>query len=68
MNDRESRGGRKVAVLGPIPRDQVVTPSGDRFEKYGLPVLNEDLVNLPNWLVLQHGKHQPTVRHHSSEV
>ncbi len=35
MNDMKSRGNRKVAVLGPIPRDQVVTHSGERFEKYG---------------------------------
>jgi sugar/nucleoside kinase (ribokinase family) len=26
---------RKVAVLGPIPRDQIVTAAGERFEKYG---------------------------------
>jgi hypothetical protein len=26
---------RKVAVLGPIPRDQIVTNDGARFEKYG---------------------------------
>jgi len=35
INDRESRASRKVAVLGPIPRDQVVTPAGERFRKYG---------------------------------
>jgi hypothetical protein len=35
MNDMKSQGGRKVAVLGPIPRDAVVTPAGERFEKYG---------------------------------
>jgi adenosine kinase len=35
MNDMKSRGSRKVAVLGPIPRDQVVTQAGERFEKYG---------------------------------
>ena len=35
-NDTKSRGSRKVAVLGPIPRDQVVTHTGERFEKYGL--------------------------------
>ena len=35
MNDMKSRGSRKVAVLGPIPRDQVVTHAGERFEKYG---------------------------------
>jgi hypothetical protein len=28
MNDVESRAGRKVAVLGPIPRDQIVTHAG----------------------------------------
>ena len=35
MNDMKSRRSRKVAVLGPIPRDQVVTHAGERFEKYG---------------------------------
>ena len=35
MNDRKSRANRKVAVLGPIPRDQIVTHAGDRFHKYG---------------------------------
>ena len=35
MNDMKSRGSRKVAVLGPIPRDQVMTDAGERFEKYG---------------------------------
>ena len=35
MNDMKSRGSRKVAVLGPIPRDEVVTHAGERFEKYG---------------------------------
>jgi adenosine kinase len=35
MNDMKSRGSRKVAVLGPIPRDQVVTDAGERLEKYG---------------------------------
>src|ERR1700749_4214526 len=35
MNDMKSRRNRKVAVLGPIPRDQVVTHTGERFEKYG---------------------------------
>jgi sugar/nucleoside kinase (ribokinase family) len=35
INDRESRASRKVAVLGPIPRDQVVTHAGERFHKYG---------------------------------
>ena len=35
MSDIKSREGRKVAVLGPIPRDQVVTRAGERFEKYG---------------------------------
>src|SRR5580765_422843 len=28
-------GGRKVAVLGPIPRDHVTTHRGDVFDKYG---------------------------------
>lgn len=31
----EGQGRRKVAVLGPIPHDQVVTRAGERFEKYG---------------------------------
>jgi sugar/nucleoside kinase (ribokinase family) len=35
MNDTRGAKGRKVAVLGPIPRDQVVTNTGERFEKYG---------------------------------
>ena len=35
MSDRKGRAGRKVAVLGPIPRDQVVTHAGERFHKYG---------------------------------
>jgi hypothetical protein len=34
INDMKSRASRKVAVLGPIPRDLVVTHAGDRFEKY----------------------------------
>jgi pfkB family carbohydrate kinase len=29
------RRRRKVAVLGPIPRDQIITHAGERFEKYG---------------------------------
>src|ERR1700760_1472166 len=35
MNDMERQTGRKGAVLGPIPRDQIVTHAGERFEKYG---------------------------------
>ena len=35
MNDRKSRASRKVAVLGPVPRDQIVTHAGERFHKYG---------------------------------
>ena len=35
MNDTGNRTNRKVAVLGPIPRDQIVTHAGERFEKYG---------------------------------
>jgi adenosine kinase len=31
----EGRKSRKVAVLGPIPRDQIVTDDGAMFEKYG---------------------------------
>jgi hypothetical protein len=33
--DTQSRPRRKVAVLGPMPRDQIVTDDGERFEKYG---------------------------------
>jgi adenosine kinase len=33
--DTKSQKSRKVAVLGPIPRDQIVTDDGERFEKYG---------------------------------
>ena len=29
---------RKVAVLGPMPRDRIVTDGGERFEKYGCAV------------------------------
>lgn len=35
MNEMNNGAGRKVAVLGPIPRDQIVTHAGERFEKYG---------------------------------
>jgi sugar/nucleoside kinase (ribokinase family) len=35
MNDMRSGASRKVAVLGPIPRDQIVTHAGERFHKYG---------------------------------
>ena len=35
MNEMNNWAGRKVAVLGPIPRDQIVTHAGERFEKYG---------------------------------
>jgi sugar/nucleoside kinase (ribokinase family) len=35
MNDMKSQPGRKVAVLGSIPRDQIVTHAGERFHKYG---------------------------------
>jgi sugar/nucleoside kinase (ribokinase family) len=35
MDDVKGRPSRKVAVLGPIPRDQVVTHTGERFHKYG---------------------------------
>jgi pfkB family carbohydrate kinase len=35
MNDTSKVASRKVAVLGPIPRDQIVTHAGERFEKYG---------------------------------
>jgi hypothetical protein len=30
MNDMKSRASRKVAVLGPIPRDQIVTHAGEQ--------------------------------------
>src|SRR5256885_989818 len=33
--DGRTGAGRTVAVLGPIPRDQIVTHTGERFEKYG---------------------------------
>jgi sugar/nucleoside kinase (ribokinase family) len=33
--DVKGQKGRKVAVLGPIPCDQIVTDDGERFEKYG---------------------------------
>jgi adenosine kinase len=36
--DTKSRKSRKVAVLGPMPRDQIVTDGGERFEKYGCAV------------------------------
>src|SRR2546421_8090299 len=35
MSDMKGRPSRKVAVLGPIPRDQIVTHAGERFHKYG---------------------------------
>jgi adenosine kinase len=35
MDDTQSRERRKVVVLGPIPRDRIVTNAGERFEKYG---------------------------------
>jgi adenosine kinase len=35
MTSDTSRAGRKAAVLGPIPRDQIVTHAGERFVKYG---------------------------------
>jgi len=35
VKDMKGRAGRKVAVLGPIPRDQVVTHAGERLHKYG---------------------------------
>jgi adenosine kinase len=31
----KGKKSRKVAVLGPIPCDQIVTDDGERFEKYG---------------------------------
>jgi adenosine kinase len=35
MNDMKSPASRKIAVLGPIPRDEIVTYTGERVEKYG---------------------------------
>jgi sugar/nucleoside kinase (ribokinase family) len=35
MTDVRNRKSRKVAVLGPIPKDQILTDDGERFEKYG---------------------------------
>src|ERR1700743_425567 len=35
MTDTKTQKSRKVAVLGPIPRDHIVTDDGERFEKYG---------------------------------
>jgi sugar/nucleoside kinase (ribokinase family) len=34
-SDVKGQKSRKVAVLGPIPCDQIVTDDGERFEKYG---------------------------------
>jgi hypothetical protein len=34
MNDMKSRASRKIAVLGPIPHDQIVTHTGERLHKY----------------------------------
>jgi adenosine kinase len=33
--DARAGASRKVVVLGPIPRDQIVTHADERFEKYG---------------------------------
>jgi sugar/nucleoside kinase (ribokinase family) len=33
--DGRTGASRKVAVLGPIPRDRIVTHTGEQFEKYG---------------------------------
>jgi len=33
--DTRGRKSRKVAVLGPMPRDHIITDDGERFEKYG---------------------------------
>ncbi len=35
MTTGRTGANRKIAVLGPIPRDQIVTHTGERFEKYG---------------------------------
>ena len=34
-SDARTGASRKVVVLGPIPRDQILTHAGERFEKYG---------------------------------
>ena len=40
---------RSVAVLGPIPRDRIITHRGEVFEKYGcalsLPQTNKQLAD-----------------------
>jgi hypothetical protein len=33
LNDTKGGASRKAAVLGPIPRDQIVTHTGERFHK-----------------------------------
>ena len=33
--DTKSRKSRQGPVLGPMPRDQIITDDGERFEKYG---------------------------------
>jgi sugar/nucleoside kinase (ribokinase family) len=35
MTNLQGQKSRKVAVLGPIPRDHIVTDDDERFEKYG---------------------------------
>jgi hypothetical protein len=35
MSEMKTRARRKVAVLGSIPRDQILTHAGERFHKYG---------------------------------
>src|SRR5688500_3251581 len=35
IDARAQEPRRKVAVLGPIPRDQIITHAGEKFEKYG---------------------------------
>ena len=49
-NDPENRASRKVAVLGPIPRDQIVTRTGERFEKYGCARYARSLSQL-SWML-----------------
>ena len=49
MNDMTTRASRKVAVLGSIPRDQILTHAGERVHKYGFkfgPLLGEWLASL----------------------
>src|ERR1700739_2606485 len=46
MTDTKSHKSRKVAVLGPIPRDQIITDDGERFEKYGCALYTAGALSL----------------------